>query len=575
MNLQLHEPSCETVYVHLPGQVSCVINSNDDCEVVEGKLSKAETPLLRYFWRHPSLKRSNGYHLKFAEYYGKYTLSKLKAKKQTLRRASGSDSDSDIEIDASVASYEDRPPHGLDKKVAMPRKRLHFARIEDSPIFRTELHCLTAILRHVDRDSFEDCYTVNGKRHSTFADAAYALGIFSDQDEFELAFKEMIFPNLEVWKKLKPGHVIQCGIHNPFMLRRTFVAMCLHGASGPTLFDKFWHYMSDDLPRGSDNIAPITEATKKNLLLAELQSLLFDERSSLSEVGLPEINRNDIRTSEILNKERSRCNNDSLLRDFFNLPKLNKDQRAVYDHILHLVALGNRAPPNRIVYVNAEAGTGKTFMAAVIAAYLRLDGHIVAAAATSGLAALNLMCGTTLHKCFDLPVVVEGERVISRLSPMSHQGIVLFHSKLILLDEAPTTSETNFDAIDSMLQELMGNNLPFGGKVVLAIGDFNQMPPVVPRAEPSGVVAQTILAHHLWPGIHKMSLGTNYRQKNDPHFSEDLRFMTTGPRSIRHSTNDSENFISHPMPDDVTVCTTFRKAMKAYQLMAFLPHWTH
>ena len=114
-----------------------------------------------------------------------------------------------------------------------------------------------------------------------------------------------------------------------------------------------------------------------------------------------------------------------------------------------------------------------------------------------------------------------------------------------------------------------------GGKVVLAIGDFNQMPPVVPRAEPSGVLAQTILAHHLWPGAHKMSLGTNYRQKNDPHFSEDLRFMTTGPRSIRHSTNDSENFMSHSMPDDVTVCTTFRKAMKAYQLMAFLPHWTH
>ena len=45
--------------------------------------------------------------------------------------------------------------------------------------------------------------------------------------------------------------------------------------------------------------------------------------------------------------------------------------------------------------------------------------HIVASAATSGLAALSLMCGTTIHKCFDLPVVEESERVTSRLSGIS------------------------------------------------------------------------------------------------------------------------------------------------------------
>ena len=296
MNLQLHEPCCETIYVHLPNQHGCVIDGDDQVDAVEQKLAKAESTLLRYFWRHSSLKRRNGTHIKYAEYFGRYTLSKKKAKKQAPN--SGSQSDSDIEVNTSAPCLDDKPPAGITKKVALPRNRLHFARIEDSPIFRTELYCLTSILRHVVRDSFEDCLTVDNVRHSCFADAAYALGIFSDQDEFELAFKEMIYPDLETWKKLPRGHVIECGIHNPFMLRRTFVAMSLNGASAPTLFAKFWYYMSDDLPRSNDvetHSQKISEKQKKNLLLVELQGLLFNERSSLSEIGLPEVDKKDIR----------------------------------------------------------------------------------------------------------------------------------------------------------------------------------------------------------------------------------------------------------------------------------------
>ena len=45
MNLQLHEPCCETLYVHLPGQNGIVIGEDDDPEEVEKKLSKADSPL--------------------------------------------------------------------------------------------------------------------------------------------------------------------------------------------------------------------------------------------------------------------------------------------------------------------------------------------------------------------------------------------------------------------------------------------------------------------------------------------------------------------------------------------------
>ena len=243
----------------------------------------------------------------------------------------------------------------------------------------------------------------------------------------------------------------------------------------------YCHFAEGAFPMDSDEIP--SEKRSKHLLLIELQKLLYNERSSLSEVNLPEIDKKDVRVDDILKKERSRVSVPSLMSDIAKLSQLNTQQRAVYDKVQELLA--NPIPANNVIYVNAEAGTGKTFMGSVIAASARLDGNIVAAAATSGLAALNLVCGTTLHKCFELPVVENGEVVISRLSPMSHQGVVLFHATLILLDEMPTTSLPNFAAIDVMLQELMENTFPFGGKVVLCVGDFNQMPPDPKRAPPT------------------------------------------------------------------------------------------
>ena len=99
-----------------------------------------------------------------------------------------------------------------------------------------------------------------------------------------------------------------------------------------------------------------------------------------------------------------------------------------------------------------------TSAASIIAASLRLPSLIVASAANSGLAALNLMCGSTLHKSFELPVVEGSEAIRSRLYPQSHQGIILANTFLILLDELPTTSISNYEAIDLMFQELMGSD---------------------------------------------------------------------------------------------------------------------
>ena len=114
----------------------CAINRDDAPEDVEKKLAKTESPLLR-----SSLKRSSGVHVKFTDYFGKYTLSTSKKKP----RATLSDSDSDIQVQTGALWLQDNPPPGITQKVAMPRKGLHFARKEDSPIFLTVSHIIVVL----------------------------------------------------------------------------------------------------------------------------------------------------------------------------------------------------------------------------------------------------------------------------------------------------------------------------------------------------------------------------------------------------------------------------------------------
>ena len=44
------------------------------------------------------------------------------------------------------------------------------------------------------------------------------------------------------------------------------------------------------------------------------------------------------------------------------------------------------------------------------------------------------------------------------------------------------------DAVDMLLQQLMKNALPFGGKVVVLGGDFRQVLPVMPHCSRDEVV---------------------------------------------------------------------------------------
>ncbi|GBM42456.1 hypothetical protein AVEN_139890-1 [Araneus ventricosus] len=65
--------------------------------------------------------------------------------------------------------------------------------------------------------------------------------------------------------------------------------------------------------------------------------------------------------------------------------------------------------------------------------------------------------------------------------------------------------------IDSLLRDLMNNDKPFGGKVIIIGGDFKQTLPVVPRGTRADVIESCIKSSPLWSKFTHLSLTTNIR----------------------------------------------------------------
>ncbi|GBN15295.1 hypothetical protein AVEN_169486-1 [Araneus ventricosus] len=81
---------------------------------------------------------------------------------------------------------------------------------------------------------------------------------------------------------------------------------------------------------------------------------------------------------------------------------------------------------------------------------------------------------------FKLPVSLLGTSVSSMRST-SPEADKLRQAVLIIIDEITMLTKDGLRCIDSLLRDLMNNDKPFGGKVIIIGGDFRQTLPVVPR----------------------------------------------------------------------------------------------
>lgn len=129
------------------------------------------------------------------------------------------------------------------------------------------------------------------------------------------------------------------------------------------------------------------------------------------------------------------------------------------------------------MFLTGEAGTGKSTL---VREFLRRCDRECVVLAPTGIAALNAG-GTTIHSQMMLKPGL--------LNPLSLEPLtdgnrcrVLRMAKTVIVDEVSMVRSDLFCAMDARLREIaygQSREMPFGGKQIVLVGDFMQLPPVV------------------------------------------------------------------------------------------------
>lgn len=148
------------------------------------------------------------------------------------------------------------------------------------------------------------------------------------------------------------------------------------------------------------------------------------------------------------------------------LDRNNAEQNLAYDLV---------ANTNRCLFITGKAGTGKTSFIQRIQKEIKKNFAVLAPTGIAALAA----GGQTIHSFFGFPMEVIGPHTELHVSQTNEE--CLRHVDTIIVDEASMLRCDMVDGMDRYLRLAFHNNMPFGGKQIIFVGDLFQLPPVVRR----------------------------------------------------------------------------------------------
>ena len=236
----------------------------------------------------------------------------------------------------------------------------------------------------------------------------------------------------------------------------------------------------------------------------------------------------------------------------------------------------------RNVFLTGKAGTGKSTVLDVFGERCKRENVFLA---PTGIAAINIG-GSTLHSFFQLKPSLQTPESIEELE--SKRRIELIRSvETIVIDEISMVRSDVFAAIDQRLQEVTECDRPFGGKQVILVGDFFQLPPVVKSKTEATYLQREFggpyaFQTELWKDadFHCMCLQTIHRQQNDTLFISILNHLRYGELETRDLMLDGQDepvnviealtrlCVNRPQLSQkpVYLCTTNREADTRNQL---------
>ncbi|XP_015124346.1 uncharacterized protein LOC107046271 [Diachasma alloeum] len=397
------------------------------------------------------------------------------------------------DLEARKFTYAEIPSHYVFKKAKGANKdkwgKAHFnviGRMYSVAPSQIELFHLRLLLIKVKlATSFEELTTVDGQRCDTFHGACLAMGLIADDTEWERAMVEG-----ETWMM-------------PLQLRRLFVRILIycHSNHPDTLWEKFKDAMSQDYQRNC-------EAHEAELrAYAQIKVFLTEEGSDISRFpNMPQIEEFVANIDETVEEELEQ--NEKIGRDQYH--KLNVKQKQIVDEILKVISSNSAGQTNTCFYIDGSGGSGKTFIYTTIYHLLTGTSKSVCTMAFTGIAAILLPHGKTVHKTFGMPVPLFSDSV-GNIKSQSKEAEYLKSVDVFIWDEVPMAPRYALELVDRTLRDLMNVNLPFGEKVGILGGDFRQLLPVKTHATRSEMVNLSIKFSALWRHFSMFSLTENMR----------------------------------------------------------------
>ena len=241
-----------------------------------------------------------------------------------------------------------------------------------------------------------------------------------------------------------------------------------------------------------------------------------------------------------------------------NKAKFNDAQNGVYNAVMESV--NNNT--GKTFFLHSAGGCGKTFVCNTITAAVRSQGKIALCVASSGIASLLLEGGRTAHSTFKIPLQVN-DTSFCKISRLTHVYPLLQQTSIIIWDEVPMQHKYAVEAVNRTIQDLLGNNSPFGGITMLFGGDFRQTLPVIPHGLRQQIVSASIRRSSIWDHVEMHYLHQNMCLEQSPdmqHFAHWLLQIGAGthldinsqsiqvPHNIICQDNSINSLIDHIYP---------------------------
>uniref|UniRef100_A0AC35FFM5 ATP-dependent DNA helicase n=1 Tax=Panagrolaimus sp. PS1159 TaxID=55785 RepID=A0AC35FFM5_9BILA len=378
-----------------------------------------------------------------------------------------------------------------------------------------ELFHLRILLNHVKgATSFEDLKTVGTTVCQTFTQACLELGLIEDDKE---------------WARVLEEAEVSL---SPYQMRNLFVRLLIHcqPIAPHELWEKFKKAMAEDFALQYPQDIAIKKAYREICRLLENedsditkfptmpQDLAFDDDYDIYDPIYDETIGDQMRAIA------------------------NPEQENVIDKVLK-VACDEKNPlevVKKCFYIDGPGGSGKTYVYKTLWHLLRSKGKKVSTMAFTGIAAILLPEGRTCHKTLGLPVPIYADSN-SSIKPNTKQAKDLIATDVFIWDEAPMAPKYALEIMNRLLRDLMKNEEPFGGKILLLGGDFRQLLPVRKNGTRSECVSLSIKFSNLWELFETYKLHRNMRaDDNEIEFANYLLAIGEG------KLNDEDDNIEFP-----------------------------